>query len=166
MLRATSIVRRPAVHIETVVDSITLDHVARHRRRMAMTADGGLSFLLDLEKATVLEEGDAIRLADGRLVAVKAAPERLVEIRTESPLRLLKVAWHLGNRHVPAAIEPARILIRADPVIASMLLGLGAEIGAVEAPFDPEGGAYAQEEARGSHGHGLGARDEERHGHA
>jgi urease accessory protein len=169
MLRATKVVRRPAVHLDEVVDSITLDHVARHRRRMAMTADGGLSFLLDLDKAAVLDEGDAIGLEDGRLVAIKAAPERLVAIRTESPLRLLKVAWHLGNRHVPAELTADAIYIVEDHVLVEMVRGLGASTAVVERPFRPERGAYEEghshedhhrghhhphEPASGSHGHG------------
>ena len=153
MLRATSVVRRPAVHVEEVVDNITLDHVARHRRRMAMTGDGGLSFLLDLEKATVLDEGDAIRLEDGRLVAVKAAPERLVEIRTESPLSLMKVAWHLGNRHVPAELTADAIYIAEDHVLVEMARGLGASTFVVERPFRPERGAYDDSHSHHGHGH-------------
>ena len=80
MIRATTVVRRPAVRPEKVADEITLDHHARHRRRFAFTADGGLSFLLDLDKATVLDDGDAVKLEDGRLVRIKAAAEDLVEV--------------------------------------------------------------------------------------
>ena len=171
MFRATTVVRRPAVRVEDVVDSITLDHVARHRRRMAMTGDGGLSFLLDLEKATVLDEGDAVRLEDGRLVAVRAAPERLVEIRTESPLRLMKIAWHLGNRHVPAELTADAIYIAEDHVLVEMVRGLGASALIVERPFRPERGAYDPEggpshQGRGHHRHADGpSHDEDHRGH-
>ena len=153
MLRATSVVRRPTVGTQDIVDSLTLDHGARHRRRMVMTADGGLSFLLDLESAAVLEDGDAVRLEDGRLVAIKAAPERLVEIRTENPLRLMKVAWHLGNRHVPAELTAEAIYIAEDHVLVEMVRGLGASTAVVERAFRPERGAY---EHHGDHDHGHG----------
>jgi urease accessory protein len=153
MLRATAIVRRSAVSTETVVDRLTLAYDQRHRRRIAMTADGGLSFLLDLETATVLDDGDAVRLDDGRLVQVKAAPENLIEIRAESPLLLKKIIWHLGNRHVPAEITPEAIYIAADHVLLEMVRGLGASARHVERPFRPEQGAYHQHGPEG-HEHG------------
>ena len=108
-----------------------------------MTGTGGLAFLLDLPKAIALRQGDGLVLDDGRIVAVQAAPEPLLEVRTADPHHLLRLAWHLGNRHLPAQIEAERILIRPDHVIADMLRGLGAEVRQVSEPFDPEGGAYS-----------------------
>ena len=142
MLRATAIVRRPAVKADRVADTIELDHEARHRRRVAMTAKGGLDFLLDLDRATVLDDGDAVKLEDGRLVQVAAAPERLIEIRTENPLRLMRVAWHVGNRHVAAEIGMDAIWIAHDHVLLEMVRGLGASASVVDRPFRPEKGAY------------------------
>jgi urease accessory protein len=84
---------------------------------------------------------------------VRAKPEPLLEVRGRDAQHLTRLAWHLGNRHLPAAIEPARILIRPDHVIAAMLLGLGAEVAAIEAPFDPEGGAYGQGPGQGAATH-------------
>lgn len=156
MIRATTIVRRLAVKPEQVADTITLDHDDRHRRRIALKADGGLAFLLDLEKATVLEDGDAVKLEDGRLVQVQAATEKLVEIRAASPLRLMKVAWHIGNRHIPCEITPEAIYIADDHVLVEMVRGLGAATARVERPFKPERGAYDH----GGHGH-----DHHGHGH-
>ncbi len=175
MLRATSIVRRPAVKPDRVADTLTLDHEARHRRRMALTGDGGLSFLLDLDKAAVLDDGDAVKLEDGRLVQIKAAPETLVEIRTENPLRLMKVAWHIGNRHVAAEITADAIYIAQDHVLMEMVRGLGATAGIVERPFRPERGAYHEHgpdcghdhgHAHDHHGHDHGHHDHAHHGHA
>jgi urease accessory protein len=131
-------------------DHVVLDFDARHRRRIAMTGTGGLCFLLDLPKAIALRQGDGLVLDDGRIVAVQAAPEPLLEVRTADPHHLLRLAWHLGNRHLPAQIEAERILIRPDHVIADMLRGLGAEVRQVSEPFDPEGGAYSGD---GSSGH-------------
>jgi urease accessory protein len=155
MLRATSVVRAPSVRSERIVDRLTLDHAARHRRRMVLTADGGLSFLLDLERALVLHDGDALRLEDGGLVAIAAAPECLVEIRTESPLRLMKIAWHLGNRHVAAELTDGAIYIAEDRVLVEMVRGLGASARRVERPFRPERGAYDEDApAAAPHHHG------------
>lgn len=158
MIRATTVVRRPAVRPEKVADEITLDHHARHRRRFAFTADGGLAFLLDLDKATVLDDGDAVKLEDGRLVRIKAAPEELVEVTTANPLRLMKVAWHLGNRHVPAEITESAVYFVDDHVLIEMVRGLGAAVAKVSRPFRPEKGAYEAAEEHAGHGH-------EHHGH-
>jgi urease accessory protein len=153
MNRVATIVRRLAVKPDRVVDTITLDHQARHRRRVALTADGGLDVLLDLPAAVVLDEGDALKLEDGRLVQVKAAPEALIEIRAETPVRLTRLAWHIGNRHVPAEITGDAIFIAHDHVLLDMLRGLGATTALVERPFRPEHGAY-HSHGSDDHGHG------------
>ena len=108
-----------------------------------MTGTRGLEFLLDLENAVALRGGDALVLEDGRLVEVVAAPEPLIEIRCNDPQHLVRVAWHLGNRHLPTQIMPKGLRIRRDHVIEAMVKGLGARVIEIEAPFDPEGGAYA-----------------------
>lgn len=149
MIRATTVVRRPAVRAEKVADEITLDHHARHRRRFAFTADGGTAFLLDLDKAAILDDGDAVRLEDGRLIRIKAASEDLVEVTTANPLRLMKVAWHLGNRHVPAEITETAVYFVDDHVLTEMVRGLGAAVARVVRPFRPEKGAYEAAEAHG-----------------
>ena len=82
-------------------DTVVLDFDDRHRRRMAMTGTRGLEFLLDLASAVALRGGDALVLEDGRLVEVVAAAEPLAEIRCNDPQHLVRVAWHLGNRHLP-----------------------------------------------------------------
>ncbi|MEC5290332.1 urease accessory protein UreE [Aurantimonas sp. C2-6-R+9] len=129
-------------------DTITLDETARHRRRMAMVSDDdGIAFLLDLPEAVLLRDGDAIGLDDGRLIAVRAKPEELYEVRGKDARHLLVLAWQIGNRHLPAQLLGECILIRRDPVIYEMLSGLGATITEVAAGFDPEGGAYE------AHGH-------------
>jgi urease accessory protein len=124
-------------------DTVVLDFDDRHRRRMAMTGTRGLEFLLDLENAVALRGGDALVLDDGRLVEVVAAPEPLTEIRCNDPHHLVRVAWHLGNRHLPTQIMARGLRIRRDHVIEAMVKGLGARVIEIEAPFDPEGGAYA-----------------------
>ncbi|MEA2841897.1 MAG: urease accessory protein [Methylobacteriaceae bacterium] len=146
MIRAISIVRKLAVKPERVSDSVTLDHEHRHRRRIRLTSDGDLEFLLDLDKASGLDDGDALKLEDDRLIVVKAAPQKLLEIRAENPLRLLRIAWHIGNRHTPAEITADAIYIEEDHVLAEMVRGRGCSVTPVTRPFRPEGGAY-------DHGH-------------
>jgi urease accessory protein len=148
MIRATE-VKGQHRWTEAPADTVVLDFDDRHRRRMAMTGTRGLEFLLDLENAVVLRGGDALVLEDGRLVEVVAAPEPLIEIRGTDPHHLVRVAWHLGNRHLPTQIMPKGLRIRRDHVIEAMVKGLGARVIEIEAPFDPEGGAYAG----GGHAH-------------
>lgn len=145
MLRATAVVRKPAVKPERIADRVTLDHEGRHRRRVALRGEAGLDFLLDLEKPTTLNEGDAVRLEDGRLIAVAAAPQPLLEIRAENPVRLTRVVWHIGNRHAPAEITADAIYIEDDHVLAEMVRGQGCTATPVSRPFQPERGAYEHE---------------------
>jgi urease accessory protein len=142
-------------------DSIVLGFDDRRRRRMAMTATRGLAFLLDLPAAASLRGGDALVLEDGRLVEVVAAPEPLLEIRCADPLHLARVAWHLGNRHVPTQLLAKSLRIRRDHVLAGMAARLGARVIEIEAPFDPESGAYAMPD-NGHHDH---VHDHRHHGH-
>jgi urease accessory protein len=127
----------------TPIDRIVLDHDLRHRRRRVMTTAAGLSVLLDLPAATVLHGGDALELEDGRIVVVEARAEELVEISAADPTVMVRVAWHLGNRHLPTEIHGSCLRIRRDHVIEAMLAGLGATLIPISAPFDPEGGAYS-----------------------
>ena len=143
-------------------DTVVLDFVDRHRRRMAMTATRGLEFLLDLENAVALRGGDALVLEDGRFIEVVAAAERLLEIRGRDPQHLVRIAWHLGNRHLPTQMTAKGLRIRRDHVIEAMVRGLGARVIEIEAPFDPEGGAYEG----GGHDHQHGdAHDHDHHHH-
>jgi urease accessory protein len=142
MMRAISI-KAAATWSGETADSIVLDYDDRHRRRVAMTGTKGLGFLLDLPAAAELRGGDALVLEDGRLIEVVAAPEPLLEIRCSDPRHLARIAWHLGNRHLPTQLLAKALRIRRDHVIADMATQLGARVIEIEAPFDPEGGAYA-----------------------
>lgn len=143
MQRATSILRKPAVKAERVIDRIVLASDDRHRRRISLTAEGGTRLLLDLDQPTVLKAGDALRLEDGSLIVVEAAPERLLRITSDNPLRLMRLAWHIGNRHTPAELAGDAIFIAYDHVLEEMVRGLGGRTEIVMRPFEPEGGAYA-----------------------
>ena len=161
MLRANRV--RPAgTWSGEPLDSVVLDFDERYRRRFVMTGVGGLAFLLDLPEAAMLRGGDGLKLEDGRIVEVLAAPEALAEIRAADALGLMRVAWHLGNRHLAVEIMPKALRIRRDAIIEEMAKRLGASVIALEAPFNPEGGAYVKaEEAGRGHDHGH-AHD---HGH-
>ena len=159
MIRATQVLGQHR-WAEAAADTVVLDFDDRHRRRMAMMGTRGLEFLLDLENAVALRGGDALVLEDGRLIEVVAAPEPLVEIRGADPLHLVRIAWHLGNRHLPTQIVGKGLRIRRDHVIEAMVKGLGARVVEIEAPFDPEGGAYAA-----AHAHAEDAHDHSGHGH-
>jgi urease accessory protein len=141
-----------------VADHITLDYDGRHRRRITLTADHGTQMLLDLPRAVSIPHGAGLRLEDGRIVEVLAGREALLEVRAASPYALLRLAWHIGNRHLTAQMLADRILIRRDHVIAAMLTGLGATVAEIEGPFDPEGGAYG--DVHQGHDH-----DHHHHGH-
>jgi urease accessory protein len=129
--------------------TVTLAYDDRHRRRVRLVADDGCEFLLDLAEAVVLRDGDGLRLDDGTWLAVRAADEQVCDIACPTPEALARIAWHLGNRHLPVQVLERGLRIRDDHVIIAMLEGMGAAVTRCTAPFDPEGGAYAR-----GHGHG------------
>lgn len=129
--------------------TVTLAYDNRHRRRLRLATDTGEPVLLDLAHTAVLADGDGLVLDEGGFVEVHAAPEDLVEITAATSALLARIAWHVGNRHVPAELDGERILIRDDHVIVDMVQGLGGTVRRIRAPFTPEGGAYA-----GAHAHG------------
>jgi urease accessory protein len=141
MLRAVSVMKSAPLGM-AFADIVVLDYDMRRRRRVALKGRSGLSFLLDLAEAPALRAGDALLLEDGRSIRVDAAPERLMEIRGRDPQHLARLAWHIGNRHLAAEIQGDAIRIRADHVIGEMAEGLGATVRVLDAPFEPEKGAY------------------------
>jgi urease accessory protein len=151
--RASQVLRAGTGHATEAIDRVVLDADERYRRRIVMTTERGSKVLLDLPEATALCDGDALLLEDGTTVAVVARPEPLIEIAAsdaaEQTAILARLAWHLGNRHTEVEIAGGRLRMRRDPVLERMLIGLGAVLTAVEAPFEPERGAYR-------HGHGEG----------
>jgi len=123
--------------------TLTLDYDARNRRRIRLTTDQGEDVLLDLPKAVAMADGDGLRLENRRWLKVQAATEPIVEVRHRDPDQLVRLAWHLGNRHLPTEIRGQVIRIRPDNVIEEMLFALGADLVKVQIPFQPEGGAYS-----------------------
>src|SRR5579862_5011540 len=153
MRRAIAVHTRGHWPEEAAIDRVTLTFVDRHRRRLRLVADSGTPFLLDLARVQHLADGDGLELDDGGYVRVCAAPERVIEIEAETPGDLLRLAWHLGNRHLPVQAVEGRLRIRDDHVIAQMVQGLGGRVTRLSAPFDPETGAYAGENRGHGHGH-------------
>ena len=135
----------------TVVDTVTLDETDRHRRRLMLTSDSGIEFLLELQSATLLRHGDVLRLSDQRGIQVQAKPEDLYEVRGNDTTHLLTLTWHIGNRHLASQINSDHVRIRRDPVIRTMLEQLGAKVQEIQAGFDPEGGAYGDAPADHHH---------------
>lgn len=138
------------------VDRVSLEFDQRFRRRIVLRTAQGTELLLDLPQAVRLRDGDGLAV-DGGVVRVCARPEPLLEIHAHEAGELVRIAWHLGNRHLPVQLLGDRIRIRADHVIAEMVEGLGGHSEPIEAPFDPEAGAYAgghHHHHHGEHEHG------------
>lgn len=145
-------------------DQVALEHDERHLRRKVLTLAGGTKILVDLPEAVALSHGDHLVLDDGRTVRVEASPEALYQITPRDPVHLAELCWHIGNRHLAAAIEASRILILRDHVIKAMLEGLGATVEEVTAPFQPVRGAYSGHGHDHGHHHGH-HHDHGHHGH-
>ncbi len=138
MHRVTAI--KPTGHWDaaSAKDRVVLDAGDRNRRRIVLTGEKGSEFLLDFEKPVTLRDGDGLVLDDGSIVLVAGAPEALIEISTHGSVDLVRLAWHLGNRHTELQVVGGRLRIRRDHVLEEMLRGLGAHLHELEVPFDPE----------------------------
>lgn len=154
MLRAVSIL--PPGHNEGIpFDSITLQHDERRLRRKLLTLQLGTEVMVDFPQTTTLEHRSGLKLDDGRVVEIIAADELLYAVTARDTAHLVRLAWHIGNRHTSAQLEANRILIKRDHVLKIMLEGLGAAVSNVSEPFFAEHGAY---HSHGDAGHALLAR--------
>ena len=151
MLRVRTVARKAELVDARVIDRVVLDAAERHRRRIVLTGEGGTSFLLDLPHVTMLRDGDGLVLEDGSIVRVAGKREPLVEVTAENASHLARLAWHIGNRHTDVQIVGDRLRIRCDHVMEEMLRSLGAQLCLIEAPFDPEQGAYSEQHRHGHH---------------
>jgi len=169
MIRAREVLSVGSWEPLRACDQIALPHDGRHRRRLVLESARGESFLLDLPEARALRDGDGLVLDDGRVVRVLASSEPVADV-TGDPHLLLRVAWHIGNRHIPCQLLEGRIRIARDHVLEAMVRGLGAGVERVEAPFQPEPGAYAAgAEPHGAahvHHHHHSDEHDHDHGHA
>ncbi|MDB5709430.1 MAG: ureE1 [Sphingomonas bacterium] len=163
-MRATHVLLRG---IAIADDSVSLDFDGRHRRRVMLHTAKGEHLLLDLAETVALADGDLLVTADGRHIAVVAKPEALMEVSATDPARLARLAWHIGNRHLPTEIAGATLYLRHDHVIADMLEKLGAVVTFVDRPFNPEGGAYGHGRTLGhDHGHDHSHDHDHHHDHS
>ncbi|NIX76928.1 urease accessory protein UreE [Microvirga terricola] len=166
---AATIVRKAAVKADRVVDTVTLDYAARNRRHATLRGEGGTEVVVDLDMETTVNDGDAFRLKDGLLVQVKAAAERLLEVRAENPLRLTRLAWHLGGQHGLAEITSDAIYIEDTPAFAELARGQGCVATPVTRAFRPEQSLHVCDHDHGHHhhhGHDHGHAHHDHHGHA
>ena len=142
-LRSQSVLPAGTWDAAAAADAVLIDFDRRHRRRIVLQTESGADLLLDLPQAARLRDGDGLALDGGGIVAVRARPEPLAEIHAHSDAELVRIAWHLGNRHLPVQLLRDKIRIRRDHVIEAMVEQLGGHVEIIDAPFDPEAGAYA-----------------------
>jgi len=148
------------------IDSVILAPDQRRLQTARLTGVNGTPIGMMLPEPVLLRMGDALELDDGSTVEVVVEPEALTEIRGQDLTHLARLAWHLGDRHVPIQVLANRIRMRRDAALEAMLAALGARLTAIEAPFDPEGGAYAAHAGHGrDHHHHDHAHDHDDHDH-
>ena len=143
---------------------LTLPYDQRQKSRFRATLDDGSEVAVHLPRGTVLRGGDCLRAEDGVLIAVVAAPETVSTALSEDALQLTRAAYHLGNRHVLLEVGAGWVRYQHDHVLDQMVAALGLELRCEQAPFEPEGGAYAAGHAHG-HGHGHHHHDDHHHAH-
>ncbi len=143
LMRCQSVLPAGTWDPTNAVDCVLIDYDDRHRRRILLHTEAGTELLLDLAQTVRLHDGDGLMLDDGGIVRVAARPEKLLEIHAHEEGEMVRIAWHLGNRHLPVQLLDDRIRIREDHVIREMVERLGGHVEAIDAPFDPEAGAYA-----------------------
>jgi urease accessory protein len=150
------------------IGQITLDWGDRHRRRVLLRDDAGAEFLLDLPAALHLADGDGLQLDVGGWVEVRAADEAVIDVTARDAAALARLAWHIGNRHKPVQIlSDGALRLPQDHVLVEMIIGLGGNVTAKQAPFQPEPGAYATTKGGPvSQDHGHDHDDGHRHGHS
>jgi urease accessory protein len=143
LLRAEAVLPAGSWDETRELDRVLIDFDRRHRRRLVLRTEQGREVLLDLPQAVRLRHGDGLAVDVGGVVRICSKSEPLLEIHAHGAGALMRIAWHLGNRHLPVQFIGECIRIRADHVIRDMVEGLGGHAADIEAPFDPEPGAYA-----------------------
>ncbi len=168
MPRATRVLKASERGSANVLDTLILPYAQRQAQKGFLFGLRGTCVELDLPEPVRLRTDDALVLDDGGLVEVVAEPEPLIEARAENIQALARLAWHLGDRHVAVQVLERRLRVRREQAVEDLLAALGAKLVPIEAPFEPEGGAY-DGAGHAHHGHehaqNHDARDEHRHGH-
>lgn len=160
-LRATGLIRAGAQRRGTVRDTLLLSFEERQAPKGTFTGLRGTAIAVDLP-AERLRTDDCLSLEDGSLAEIVARPEPLLEARAKDAAALARIAFHLGDRHIPAELSARRIRVRSETATEALLAALGAAVTPIEAPFEPEGGAYAHD---AGHDHGHGGHDHAHHHH-
>ncbi|MEM8537394.1 MAG: urease accessory protein UreE [Pseudomonadota bacterium] len=142
-----------APSVTDAFDKVSLTYDARLLRRKRLVAESGFAFIVDLPQTVSVNAGAGFVLEDGRIIAVRAAVEPLMRVTGDLP----RLAWHIGNRHAPCAVQPDALVVQREKVMRAMLERLGAQVQDFEGPFTPEGGAY---------GHGRTLGHDHSHAHA
>jgi urease accessory protein len=148
MLRAVAILRAGQKRTGEIIDTLLLDHEARRAPGGVLTGLKGTQVEIAIANSAGAATDDCFVLEDGRLIEVVARPEPLLEVRAGDAASVARLAWHLGDRHIPAQLHERRLRVRRDPATEKLLAALGVRMVAIEAPFEPEGGAYS-----GTHDH-------------
>ena len=151
MPRATSVLRAAERSDTSAVDTLILPQAQRQAQKGFLFGVKGTCVEIDFAEPVRLRTDDALVLDDGGLIEIVAEPEPLIEARAADLPALARLAWHLGDRHVPVQVLERRLRLKPDPAIETLLHRLGAKVVAIAAPFEPEGGAY--DAAAGDHGH-------------
>mgnify|MGYP001074576239 FL=1 len=123
---------------EQIEDTITLSYHERFIRRKKLISDNKIEFLVNLPETVSLNENNGFLLNNGSIILIKPAKEELLEIVSDN---LIRITWHIGNRHIPCQIETNRLLIQHDKVIEELIIKLGGKITKIKDEFNPEGGA-------------------------
>jgi urease accessory protein len=166
MLRVVRVIRSADGDAARHVDSVVLGADRRRIQTGQLTGVRGTAIAFMLPEPVLLRTDDALELDDGSLVDVVIEPEPLIEVRGSDLTHLARLAWHLGDRHVPVQVLNNRLRLRRDAALETMLSALGARLTAIEAPFDPEGGAYATAAHHHHHGEHDHSHHDHHHGHA
>jgi urease accessory protein len=141
-------VERRAEGSDEPVDTLVLPYDDRKKSRLLARSARGVEVAIVLPRGSWLRDGDRLAANSGEVLEVRAADEKVSEVRSSDALKLTRAAYHLGNRHVPLQVAGGVLRYQHDHVLDEMVLGLGLEVVVAQAPFEPEPGAYA-------HGHGL-----------
>lgn len=160
MLRASIVITAAQRNGRPLADTVILDYAQRSAQHITVTGVNGAVIEIALHAPVRLRTDDLLVLEDGGLVEVVAAPEPLFEARVNDVAALSRMAWHLGDRHVPVQVLANRIRTRRDAAVESLLTSLGVKVALIDAPFEPEGGAYVSD-----HGHGHDHAHDHHHDH-
>jgi urease accessory protein len=167
MPRATKVLRAGEARPARAVDTLILDYDQRQTKQGFFFTGKGTCIELDFAEPRALATDDALVLDDGSLIEIVADAEALIEARIPDPVALARLAWRLGDGHVPVQLFANRVRLRRNPAAEALLAGIAAKITPLTAPFEPD--VRATDHAHHHHGHEHhhhGHEHDHHHGHA